>query len=436
MPSRPSSGGRGALASSARTFSTWIPPSPRRSIRPCVTCSRPPAPPTVRASPLSATPSLAAAIRVKTVESEPVSRTSVAGRPLISTASTGTLFSSRTGNSASFSSVHTGCVAAQPGSSSGSKARKALMAATMGAARPDVKGAIRARALELGFQAIGFAPAQLGPEARIRLAAFLNAGFHGEMGWLETRAEQRTDPKALWSNARSVISLGVSYAPEDDPLALLGRHDRGAISVYARGRDYHDVVKGMLKTLAGFIAGRFGPDVKVFVDTAPVMEKPLAQKAGLGWQGKHTNLVSRAHGSWLFLGEIMTTADLAPDAPHVDRCGSCSRCLSACPTNAFPAPYQLDATRCISYLTIEHAGPIPVALRPLVGNRIYGCGRLPRRMPLEPLRAGRYCPPETPGQGRFAGAGPGGPGCPGRRRVPTHVRGRPDKTHRTQPLRA
>jgi epoxyqueuosine reductase len=185
--------------------------------------------------------------------------------------------------------------------------------------------------------------------------------------------EQRSHPQALWAEARSVIALGLSYAPPDDPLATLGRRDRGNISVYARHRDYHDVVKGKLKALAQFVAARFGPAVKVFVDTAPVMEKALAARAGLGWQGKHTNLVSRRHGSWLFLGEIYTTLDLPPDTPHADRCGSCTRCLLACPTDAFPAPYRLDATRCLSYLTIEHAGPIPTALRPAMGNRIYGC---------------------------------------------------------------
>jgi len=237
----------------------------------------------------------------------------------------------------------------------------------------DVKKAIRDRALRLGFDAIGFCRAELGPEARERLAAFLATGQHGDMGWLAARAEQRSHPRALWAEARSVIALGLSYAPLDDPLATLGQPDRGTISTYARNRDYHDVVKGMLKHLAQFVVARFGPRIKVFVDTAPVMEKPLAAQAGLGWQGKHTNLVSRTHGSWLFLGEIYTTLEIPPDPVHADRCGSCARCLSVCPTEAFPAPYRLDATRCISYLTIEHAGPIPHALRPLMGNRIYGC---------------------------------------------------------------
>ena len=237
-----------------------------------------------------------------------------------------------------------------------------------------MKEAIRSRALALGFDAVGFAPAELGPEARTRLGAFLQAGQHGDMGWLAERVEERTQPRALWAEARSVVALGMSYAPEGDPLAGLGRKDCGNVSVYARNRDYHDVVKGKLKELAGWIASRpEAAGVKVFVDTAPVMEKPLAALAGLGWQGKHTNLVSRRHGSWLFLGEVYTTLELSPDPPHPDRCGTCARCQVACPTAAFPAPYRLDATRCISYLTIEHRGPIPRELRPAIGNRIYGC---------------------------------------------------------------
>jgi epoxyqueuosine reductase len=233
--------------------------------------------------------------------------------------------------------------------------------------------AIRDKALALGFDAVGFAPAALAPAARERLERFVAEGQHGDMGWLAERREQRSHPRALWPDARSVICLGVSYAPPDDPLATLAQPARGSVSVYARHRDYHDVVKGMLKHLGQFIASRFAADVKVFVDTAPVMEKPLAARAGLGWQGKHTNLVSRRHGSWLFLGEVYTTLELPPDDPHADRCGSCTRCLRACPTDAFPAPYRLDATRCISYLTIEHAGPIPVEFRAAMGNRIYGC---------------------------------------------------------------
>ena len=241
----------------------------------------------------------------------------------------------------------------------------------------DVKQApavlIRARAAALGFDAVGVTRAALDAHARAGLAAFLDAGAQGEMGWMASRAEQRADPRALWPEAVSVIALGLSYAPDEDPLATLARPDRGNLSVYARNRDYHDLLKGRAKHLAQFIASRFGAGVKVFVDTAPVMEKPLAAAAGLGWQGKHTNLVSRRHGSWLFLAEIYTTLALPPDPPHPDRCGSCSRCLAACPTDAFPAPYRLDARRCISYLTIEHRGPIPPEFRPAIGNRIYGC---------------------------------------------------------------
>ena len=241
------------------------------------------------------------------------------------------------------------------------------------AAADDPRAAIRDRALALGFHAVGFCRAELGPEARRRLHEFLAAGQHGDMGWLAERTQQRSHPQSLWPQARSVIALGLSYAPEDDPLANLARPDRGNISVYARNRDYHDIAKGMLKHLAQFVVSRFGNDLKVFVDTAPVMEKPLAERAGIGWQGKHTNLVSRAHGSWLFLGEIYTTLEIPPDPPHPDRCGTCTRCLTACPTNAFPAPYRLDATRCISYLTIEHKGAIPEEFRAAIGNRIYGC---------------------------------------------------------------
>jgi len=193
------------------------------------------------------------------------------------------------------------------------------------------------------------------------------------MAWMAETAERRRAPQALWPQARSVVVLGVNYGPDEDPLAPLAHPDRGAISVYARNRDYHDILKGRLKQLAGWLVARAGGDVKVFVDTAPVMEKPLAATAGLGWQGKHSNLVSRDFGSWLFLGEIFSTLDLAPDAAETDHCGHCRACLDICPTNAFPAPYRLDARRCISYLTIEHKGPIPRALRGAMGNRIYGC---------------------------------------------------------------
>ena len=232
---------------------------------------------------------------------------------------------------------------------------------------------IRNKALALGFAAVGFAPAELGAESRERLQEFLAAGWHGEMGWMESRAEQRAAPRALWAAAKSIVVVGLSYLPEGDPLAGLARRDAGNLSVYARGRDYHDILKGKLKHLAQFVISRAGGEVKVFVDTAPVMEKPLAERAGLGWIGKHTNLVSRQHGSWLFLGEIYTTLALPTAAPTSDHCGSCRRCLEICPTQAFPAPYRLDARRCISYLTIEHRGPIPHELRPLLGNRIYGC---------------------------------------------------------------
>jgi epoxyqueuosine reductase len=193
------------------------------------------------------------------------------------------------------------------------------------------------------------------------------------MGWLAATPERRSHPQSLWPEARSIIVVGLSYAPKDDPLVNISQSNKGTISVYAQNRDYHSVVKGKLKHLGQFLVSRFDCDVKVFVDTAPVMEKPIAQRGGLGWQGKHTNLVSRAHGSWLLLGEIYTTLKLEPDAATIDHCGSCSRCLDICPTKAFPAPYRLDATRCISYLTIEHKGPIPVEFRKAIGNRIYGC---------------------------------------------------------------
>ncbi|MFA5964069.1 MAG: tRNA epoxyqueuosine(34) reductase QueG [Sphingomonas sp.] len=229
------------------------------------------------------------------------------------------------------------------------------------------------KAAELGFAACGVARADAAPLAGRRLREWLDAGMHGDMIWMEARAHHRESPVGLWSEVKSVIALGMSYAPALDPLALAGVGDRGRISVYAQGQDYHDVVKRALKALARWLVASAGGDLKVFVDTAPVMEKPLAEAAGLGWQGKHSNLVSRAHGSWLFLGAIYTTLDLAPDAPGRDACGSCDACQRACPTQAFPAPYRLDARRCISYLTIEHAGPIPMEFRAAIGNRIYGC---------------------------------------------------------------
>jgi epoxyqueuosine reductase len=233
--------------------------------------------------------------------------------------------------------------------------------------------AIREKAFALGFNAAGFAPAHLSNTIRQDLADFLARGHHGEMTWLANRATERANPLALWPQARTVIALGLSYAPQTDPLATLTQPERGTISVYARHRDYHDVLKGKLKHLAQFVVSRFGGAAKVFVDTAPVMEKPLAEQAGLGWQGKHTNLVSRHHGSWLFLGEVFTTLHLPHSPPSGGSCGTCTRCLDICPTKAFTGPWQLDARRCISYLTIEHPGPIPPELRPLMGNHIYGC---------------------------------------------------------------
>jgi epoxyqueuosine reductase len=236
-----------------------------------------------------------------------------------------------------------------------------------------VREAIRERALALGFDAVGFAAASLEEAAGEHLGEFLARGYHGDMGWLAATAARRAGPRGLWPEARTVVVLGVNYAPEDNPLGLANEPEAGAVSVYARGRDYHDTLKRRLKTLARWIDGEWPGALKLFVDTAPVMEKPLAQMAGLGWQGKHTNLVSRKFGSWLFLGEIFLGLELEPDRSEPDHCGSCRRCLDACPTSAFPAPYQLDARRCISYLTIEHKGMIPVELRPLLGNRIYGC---------------------------------------------------------------
>ncbi len=202
---------------------------------------------------------------------------------------------------------------------------------------------------------------------------FLDAGRHGDMDWMATTADRRADPNVLWPEAKSAVMVAMSYAPDADPIAVLETPDRGAISVYAKGKDYHDILKSRLKQIAGKLVSLTGADVKVFVDTAPLMEKPLAALAGIGWQGKHTNLVSRSHGSWLFLGALLTTAELAPDSPEVDHCGSCRRCLDVCPTAAFPGPYQLDARRCIAYLTIEHKGQIAREFRKAIGNRIFGC---------------------------------------------------------------
>ena len=237
----------------------------------------------------------------------------------------------------------------------------------------NLDGALKQKASELGFDAVGICAANLPSETSNRLRAYIEAGFHGDMDWLADRAGERQSPTSLWPDAKSVIAVGVNYAPDADPMDNLARPELGVISVYAQNKDYHDVVKKRLKRLARWFNAETGADVKVFVDTAPVMEKPLAQSAGVGWQGKHTNLVSRQFGSWLFLGAIFTTATLAADDNEVDHCGSCRRCLDICPTDAFPAPYSLDARKCISYLTIEHKGPIPRELRSAMGNRIYGC---------------------------------------------------------------
>jgi epoxyqueuosine reductase len=235
--------------------------------------------------------------------------------------------------------------------------------------------AIRSEAARLGFAACGFTRADAADAAGLEIKRWLEAGHHGTMGWMETRAHHRVSPLALWPEAKSAIALGMSYAPASNPLALAAHPEVGRISAYAQGGDYHKTVKKALKALARFIVDAAPSELKVFVDTAPVMEKPLAQAAGIGWQGKHTNLVSRDHGSWLFLGVILTSLELAPDEPadHGQHCGSCTRCLTACPTQAFLGPHRIDARRCISYLTIEHDGPIPHELRPMMGNRIYGC---------------------------------------------------------------
>jgi epoxyqueuosine reductase len=236
-----------------------------------------------------------------------------------------------------------------------------------------LRALIDAEARRAGFEAVAVTRPDAIPLAPARLAEFVAEGFHGSMDWIAETLERRAEPSTLWPEVRSIIVLAMNYGPEHDPREILAKPDRGAISVYAQNRDYHDVMKGRLKEIAGKIVAKAGGDVKVFVDTAPVMEKPLAEAAGLGWQGKHTNLVSRAHGSWLFLGTIFTTAELEPDHAEIDHCGSCRACLDACPTDAFPAPYRLDARRCISYLTIENKGPIPREFRDKIGNRIYGC---------------------------------------------------------------
>lgn len=236
-----------------------------------------------------------------------------------------------------------------------------------------LKEDLQALALEEGFAKVGVCRPDAVPETAGRLRAYLGAGRHGQMGWMADREAWRGSPVALWPEARSVIMLAESYSPESDPMAGLAQRDRGVVSVYAQGKDYHDLVKRRLKRLGRWLIEAGGGEIKVFVDTAPVMEKPLAQAAGLGWQGKHTNLLGRDLGNWVFLGAVFTTLELEPDTPEVSRCGSCTACLDICPTKAFPAPYQLDARRCISYLTIEHRGPVDTELRASMGNRIYGC---------------------------------------------------------------
>ena len=238
---------------------------------------------------------------------------------------------------------------------------------------PDLKSRLQTEARDAGFAMCRVTGPDAIPDVPDRLAAFLEAGRHGQMGWLADRASWRSAPSVLWPDVRSIVMLAEPYTPEHDPLEDLAHKDRGVVSVYARGRDYHDIVKKRLKRVARWLVAEADCEVKVFVDTAPVAEKPLGEAAGLGWQGKHTNLVSRVLGNWFFIGAIFTTAELEPDPAEIDHCGSCRRCLDICPTDAFPAPYQLDARRCISYLTIEHKGPIDEALRPGLGNRIYGC---------------------------------------------------------------
>jgi epoxyqueuosine reductase len=237
----------------------------------------------------------------------------------------------------------------------------------------DLKAALASEARAVGFDCVGVTDPNAIADIAKHFRDFLDAGAHGDMGWLASHPERRADPRVLWAGVRSVIMLGVNYGPDENPLAILERRSRGAISVYARGDDYHDLIKKRLKALARWLVATLGGEVKVFVDTAAVMEKPLAQAAGVGWQGKHTNLVSREFGSWLFLGAIFTTLDLPRDQADSDHCGSCQACLDICPTSAFPAPYKLDARRCISYLTIEHKGQIPHEFRRAIGNRIYGC---------------------------------------------------------------
>jgi epoxyqueuosine reductase len=260
-----------------------------------------------------------------------------------------------------------------PGHRGGTAAGSELRRSRLLSDPAQIKEALSHAARAYGFDALGIARPDEIPQARERFEKFIAKGAHGDMDWLATTAERRADPRVLWPQVRSVVMLGVNYGQATDPLAILKQRDRGAISIYAQGDDYHEIIKPRLKALARWLIARAGGDVKVFVDTAAVMEKPLAQRAGLGWQGKHTNLVSRGYGSWLFLGAIFTTLELPYDDADIDHCGTCSACLDVCPTKAFDAPYKLDPRRCISYLTIEHKGPIPRELRSAMGNRIYGC---------------------------------------------------------------
>jgi epoxyqueuosine reductase len=247
------------------------------------------------------------------------------------------------------------------------------MAQTASKSQPLDAASIKKLAREHGFDVCGIADARAAWEAEARLRTFIAAGFHGSMGWMEETLDRRAHPTAMWDGAKTAILLGVNYGPDADPMVKLAHKNQANISIYAGGDDYHDVIKKQLKAFVGVLHRQSGAEVKVFVDTAPLMEKPLAARAGLGWQGKHTNLVSTDFGSWLFLGCVLIAQEFSPDEPTKEHCGSCTACLDACPTKAFPAPYQLDARRCISYLTIEHAGPIPLALRAAMGNRIYGC---------------------------------------------------------------
>ena len=299
----------------------------------------------------------------------------------------------------------------------------------------DARRAIVAHARALGFEAVGVASAAGAPADADALRRFVELGYAGDMAWLSQTAERRSSPRALWPAARSVVAVGLNYGPAHDPLHLLGAPTRGIVSAYAQGRDYHAVMKTRLRRLARYVAESFGAEVKLFVDTAPVMEKPLAARAGLGWQGKHTNLVSRRHGSWLFLGALFTTLDLAPDESESDRCGSCRRCLDICPTDAFPAPYRLDARRCISYLTIEHKGHIAPAYPRGHGQQDLRLRRLPGGVPVEQVRAPHrgVC---VPAARRVDGAPPRRPRRAGRRVLQGGLLRQPDQADRARPLRA